>query len=107
MVEIAGESPMELLLSDSSRAHLERARSMRSPGAPSCPVESPSMRCGAAWQPGRVRLQRGAQRVPKAPGSRARGVLGCVRPDRFMGRALGVLHATGRKNVPTACRPPR
>ncbi|MDP9284521.1 MAG: PAS domain S-box protein, partial [Actinomycetota bacterium] len=41
MVEISPESPMELLLSDSSRAHLERVATNPTAGAPSCPVESP------------------------------------------------------------------
>ena len=41
MMEVAADSPMELLLSDSSHANLERAATSPSSGAPSCPVQSP------------------------------------------------------------------
>ena len=41
MVEIGEQTPMELLLSDSSRAHLDQTAVHPLAGAPSCPVESP------------------------------------------------------------------
>ncbi len=41
MEEISPVTPMELLVSDSSRAHLEQVAVNPAAGAPGCPVESP------------------------------------------------------------------
>jgi PAS domain S-box-containing protein len=41
MIEISEQTPMELLLSDSSRANLEAAATSPTAGAPACPVQSP------------------------------------------------------------------
>src|SRR5207244_10748901 len=41
MLDVSRETPMELLLSDSSRAHLERVAASPAAGAPGCPVQSP------------------------------------------------------------------
>src|SRR5205807_4398643 len=41
MEEIATSTPMELLLSDSSRARLKVVATSPSAGAPACPVQSP------------------------------------------------------------------
>src|SRR5208283_997391 len=41
ILEISSRAPAELLLSDSSRAHLRRVAQSPAAGAPGCPVESP------------------------------------------------------------------
>ena len=101
MIEIARESPMELLLSDSSRSHLERSAIHPLAGAPSCPVESP-FECVAVRRGNPVTFDssEALNACPKLRG-RAQGACSaaCV-PVGFMGRALGVLHATGPENVP-------
>jgi diguanylate cyclase (GGDEF)-like protein/PAS domain S-box-containing protein len=96
MIEIAPESPMELLLSDSSRAHLEPVATNAAAGAPGCPVQSP-FSCIAVrrGQPVEFESSEALNACPKLRG-RASGPCSatCV-PVSFMGRGLGVLHATG------------
>src|SRR5439155_8719 len=58
MNEISATAPMELLLADSSRAHLERVASSPLAGSPGCPVESPFPRERAAGDAGRQRAVR-------------------------------------------------
>jgi diguanylate cyclase (GGDEF)-like protein len=92
---------MELLLADSSQANLERATEHPVTGAPGCTVDSPF---------GCVAVRRGSTVVfrdstdldtcPKLVGrSQAQTCAVCV-PVSFMGRALGVLHATGSGGTP-------
>jgi len=96
MLEISAEAPMELLLSDSSRAHLEQTAIHPLAGAPSCPVESPYS-CVAVRRghPVVFDSSEALNACPKLRG-RAQGPCSavCV-PISFMGRSLGVLHATG------------
>jgi diguanylate cyclase (GGDEF)-like protein/PAS domain S-box-containing protein len=96
MLEISAEAPMELLLSDSSRAHLEQTAVHPLAGAPSCPVESPYS-CVAVRRghPVVFDSSEALNACPKLRG-RAQGPCSavCV-PISFMGRSLGVLHATG------------
>jgi diguanylate cyclase (GGDEF)-like protein/PAS domain S-box-containing protein len=96
MLEISAEAPMELLLSDSSRAHLEQTAVHPLAGAPSCPVESPYS-CVAVRRghPVVFESSEALNACPKLRG-RAQGPCSavCV-PISFMGRSLGVLHATG------------
>ena len=92
---------MELLLSDSSRAHLERAATSPTAGAPSCPVESP-FSCVAVRRGNPVVFEtseslNACPKLRDRPGGACSAV--CV-PVRFMGRALGVLHATGPDGAP-------
>jgi len=101
MVEVSGVAPMELLLSDSSRAHLERAATSPTAGAPACPVESP-FSCVAVRRGNPVvfKTSESLNACPKLrnrPGGACSAV--CV-PVSFMGRALGVLHATGPVDEP-------
>ncbi|MDP9260066.1 MAG: diguanylate cyclase, partial [Actinomycetota bacterium] len=101
MVEISPSSPMELLLSDSSRAHLERAATSPTSGAPACPVQSP-FSCVAVRRGNPVVFDtsESLNACPKPrdrPGGACSAV--CV-PVSFMGRALGVLHATGPVGAP-------
>jgi diguanylate cyclase (GGDEF)-like protein/PAS domain S-box-containing protein len=101
MVEITDELPMELLLSDSSRANLERAAASPTAGAPGCPVSSPYS-CVAVrrGQPVEFDSSEALNACPKLR-DRASGPCSaaCV-PVSFMGRALGVLHATGPDGAP-------
>jgi diguanylate cyclase (GGDEF)-like protein len=87
---------MELLLSDSSRANLDRAASSPAAGAPGCPVQSP-FSCVAVRRghPVTFESSEALNACPKLRG-RPEGACSavCV-PVSFMGRALGVLHATG------------
>jgi diguanylate cyclase (GGDEF)-like protein len=101
MGSVAPDRPMELLLADSSRVHLERAAQHPSAGAPGCPVESP-FHC--------VAVRRG--NAVTFPDSDALNACPCLRgrpegkisafcmPVSFMGRSLGVLHVTGPAEQP-------
>ena len=101
MIEIARESPMELLLSDSSRSHLERSAIHPLAGAPSCPVESP-FECVAVRRGNPVTFDssEALNACPKLRGREQGACSAACVPVGFMGRALGVLHATGPENVP-------
>ena len=94
--DLARRPPMELLLSDSSRAHLERAATSPTAGAPACPVQSP-FSCVAVRRGNPVVFEtseslNACPKLRDRPGGACSAV--CV-PVSFMGRALGVLHATG------------
>jgi diguanylate cyclase (GGDEF)-like protein len=101
MGAISDVHPMELLLADSSRAHLERACVHPKNGSPNCPVESPYS-C--------IAVRRGYPQVfpdaealnacPKLLGRMGGSISAACVPVNFMGRALGVLHVTGAKGKP-------
>lgn len=96
MVEISDHTPMELLLSDSSRAHLEQTAVHPVAGAPGCPVESPYS-C-AAVRRGHPVVFDSSEALNACPKLRDREQGPCSAvcvPISFMGRSLGVLHATG------------
>jgi len=101
MTRVAAQHPMELLVADSSRAHMERAAEHPSAGAPGCRVGSP-YEC--------VAVRRGT--MVSFPDSAALNACGHLReracgaisavcvPVTFMGRAIGVLHATAPTTSP-------
>jgi diguanylate cyclase (GGDEF)-like protein/PAS domain S-box-containing protein len=101
MTKISDVLPMELLLSDSSRANLERAAANPTAGAPGCPVQSPYS-CVAVrrGQPVEFESSEALNACPKLR-DRAGGACSaaCV-PVSFMGRALGVVHATAAEGAP-------
>jgi diguanylate cyclase (GGDEF)-like protein len=101
MGEVSGEHAMELLIADSSDAHLERAAAHPHAGAAGCGVES-TFGCVAVRRGHAVQFasSEALNACPKLRG-RARGPISaaCV-PLTFMGRALGVLHATGPLEQP-------
>jgi len=101
MSEISRELPMELLLSDSSRANLERAAANPSAGAPGCPVNSPYS-CVAVrrGQPVEFESSEALNACPKLRERRTGACSAACVPVSFMGRALGVLHATGTPGGP-------
>jgi diguanylate cyclase (GGDEF)-like protein/PAS domain S-box-containing protein len=100
MVEISDHTPMELLLSDSSRAHLDQTAVHPIAGAPSCPVESPYS-CVAVRR-GHAVVFDTSEALNACPKLRDREQGPCSAvcvPISFMGRSLGVLHATGPDGV--------
>jgi diguanylate cyclase (GGDEF)-like protein/PAS domain S-box-containing protein len=103
MTEIAERTPMELLLSDSSRANLSRAASAPSVPAPGCPVKSP-FSCVAVRRGSAVVFE-SSETLNACPHLRGRSSGPCSAvcvPVSFMGRALGVLHATSEDGKPLA-----
>ncbi len=101
MTEISSVAPTELLLSDSSRAHLERAAVSPTAGAPACPVESP-FSCVAVRRGNPVVFE-SSEALNACPKLRDRTGGPCSAvcvPVSFMGRSLGVLHATGPEGRP-------
>ncbi|MEA2335697.1 MAG: hypothetical protein QOG40_2187 [Solirubrobacteraceae bacterium] len=101
MTEISAATPMELLLSDSSRAHLKRVATSPSAGAPECPVESPfscaAVRRGSAVVFDSSEALNACPKLRDRPGGACSAA--CV-PVGFMGRALGVLHVTAPEGAP-------
>lgn len=97
MTEIASDKPMELLLSDSSRAHLEQTAIHPTAGAPACPVESPYS-CVAVRRGNPVVFENSdaLNACPKLRNREGGACSAVCVPISFMGRSLGVLHATGR-----------
>jgi diguanylate cyclase (GGDEF)-like protein/PAS domain S-box-containing protein len=94
--EISEQTPMELLLSDSSRAHLARVAASPAAEAPGCPVKSP-FSCVAVRR-GTAAVFESSESLNACPQLRGRPSGPCSAvcvPVSFMGRALGVLHTTG------------
>jgi diguanylate cyclase (GGDEF)-like protein/PAS domain S-box-containing protein len=101
MIEVSADSPMEMLLSDSSRAHLERVATSPASGAPACPVESP-FSCVAVRRGNPVVFET-SEALNACPKLRDRASGPCSAvcvPISFMGRSLGVLHATAPEGKP-------
>lgn len=99
---IAPEHPLELLLADSSHAHLEQvAVSGPDPAGPACPVQMP-FSCPAVRN-GRATVYTDSRDLGACPKlkNRPAGPLSaaCV-PVTFMGRALGVVHLTAPVDTP-------
>lgn len=96
MVQAAPESPAELMLADSSTANLERFAESPSAGAPGCPARSP-FGCPAIRKGGAVVFP-DSTALNACPHLRDRPTGPCSAvcvPVSFMGRSLGVLHASG------------
>jgi diguanylate cyclase (GGDEF)-like protein len=101
MSAISDVHPMELLLADSSRAHLERACVHPKNGSPNCSVESPYS-CIAVRR-GHPQIFPDAEALnacPKLLGRMGGALSAACVPVNFMGRALGVLHVAGAKGKP-------
>ncbi|MEA2170417.1 MAG: hypothetical protein QOF76_3717, partial [Solirubrobacteraceae bacterium] len=101
MVSVAEQTPMELLLADSSEAALERAVEHPTAGAPGCHVTSP-FSCVAVRR-GTAVVFEDSEALNACPHLRGRPEgarsAACV-PVTFMGRALGVLHASAESGSP-------
>jgi diguanylate cyclase (GGDEF)-like protein/PAS domain S-box-containing protein len=101
MSDISEPTPMELLLSDSSRANLRRVAAAPGAEAPGCPVRSPfscvAVRRGSAVVFDSSEALNACPNLRERPGGACSAV--CV-PVSFMGRSLGVLHTTGPDEQP-------
>ena len=101
MAVIEPTAPMELLLADSSRAHLKRQATSPTAGAPGCGVQSP-YGCVAVRRANPVVFS-SSESLNTCPRLRDRpdgpASAACV-PVSFMGKALGVLHVTGPDGQP-------
>ncbi len=95
------DRPAELLLADSSRAHLRHVSANPTAGSPGCGVGSP-WACPAVrhGQPQTYPSSDALNACPRLT-ERAPHEIGavCV-PVTFMGRAIGVLHSTGPAGLP-------
>ncbi len=103
MIEVDEPTPMELLLSDSSRANLARVASNPNQEPPGCPVKSP-FSCVAVRR-GTAVVFDSSEDLGACPHLRGREGGACSAvcvPVSFMGRALGVLHSTGPAGKPLA-----
>jgi diguanylate cyclase (GGDEF)-like protein len=103
MSTVSQDRPMELLVSDSSQAVLQRATEHASAGAPGCGVESP-FACQAVRRGNSVSFDdsealNACPRLRDRAGNTEAISAVCV-PLHFMGRALGVLHTTGPAHQP-------
>jgi diguanylate cyclase (GGDEF)-like protein/PAS domain S-box-containing protein len=101
MAETSAPTPMELLLSDSSRANLDRVAVGPEAPAPGCPVKSP-FSCVAVRRGSAVVFD-SSEELHACPKLRDRADGACSAvcvPVSFMGRALGVLHTTGPDGTP-------
>jgi diguanylate cyclase (GGDEF)-like protein len=100
MPEVAVDLPMELLLADSSKAHLTRAAESPTKGAACCPVATP-FECVAVRRGTAVTFPDSEQlhACPKLRDREAGPVSAACVPITFMGRAIGVLHATGEQGT--------
>jgi diguanylate cyclase (GGDEF)-like protein len=99
---VAPDNSVELLLADSSQAHLEQvAIAGPAEGGPGCPVQLP-FSCPAVRN-GRPTIYPDSRHLGACPKlkDRPEGPLAaaCV-PVTFMGRALGVVHLTGPTTSP-------
>jgi len=93
------DTPMEMLLSDSSKHHVTRTVAHPTAGAPSCPVGSTGQ-CVAVRRGHRL-VFTSSQEIDACPHLKRRGTpcsAVCV-PVTFNGQAMGVIHATGPDGV--------
>ncbi len=101
MADVSEATPMELLLSDSSRANLRRVADSPTAGAPGCGVKSP-FSCVAVRRGSAVVFE-SSEELNGCPHLRGREGGACSAvcvPVGFMGRSLGVLHTTGPDRAP-------
>ena len=102
--QACSEVPAELLLADSSEAHLHRALiAGPDPAGPGCPVDVP--RGCAAVRRGQTTVFPSSEAVGACPKLRDRPGGPCsavCTPVTVLGRTIGVLHATGPVGHPPA-----
>jgi diguanylate cyclase (GGDEF)-like protein len=101
VLEMIPDNKAELLLMDSSQAHLRNAQVNPNLGGAGCPVDSP--RGCAAIRRGQTQVYESSRmlnvcpKLPEHAGGPCSAV--CV-PVMFSGTAIGVLHAVGADNNP-------
>jgi diguanylate cyclase (GGDEF)-like protein len=98
---VSPDHPVELLVADSSRAHLEARVEHPQAGAPGCTVDSP-FGCVAVRRGTTTTFadDRDLNACPKLRGRGAEPLSAVCVPVTFMGRALGVLHTTAPADAP-------
>ncbi len=101
MAEVAKANPMELLIADSSRAQMEQAAEHPAAGGPGCGVRSP-YDCVAVRRGSIVAFEDSddLNACAQLRGRSCGKVSAVCVPVTFMGRAIGVLHATGPVDEP-------
>ncbi|MEQ1807091.1 MAG: sensor domain-containing diguanylate cyclase, partial [Burkholderiaceae bacterium] len=101
MGEVSVAHAMELLISDSSLAHMARAAEHPSAGAPGCRVGSP-YDCVAVRRGNLITFDdsEALDACPQLRGRPCGGLSAVCVPVTFMGRAIGVLHSTGPVDLP-------
>jgi len=107
MKNIAPDRPMEMLVADSSHAHLERAATHPRSGPAGCTVDSP-FSCIAVRR-GSTTVFTDSAAVNACPKLRDRlggtvAVSAACAPVSFMGHSLGVLHMVGPVGAPASDR---
>ena len=107
MKTITADRPMEMLLADSSHAHMERAATHPKSGAAGCTVDSP-FACIAVRR-GTTTVFTDSAAVNACPRLRDRlggavAVSAACAPVSFMGHSLGVLHMVGPVGAPASDR---
>jgi diguanylate cyclase (GGDEF)-like protein len=100
MSEIIPDEKGELLLVDQSGAHLRQAQ-VNDVGGPNCPVDSPQA-CAALRRGQTVAYEtsRALNVCPKLTQHEGDACSAVCSPVMFLGRSIGVLHATGTDMVP-------
>lgn len=101
LTEIIPGAPNEVLLADSSVAHMRRVASASEVPAPGCPVEHP-FEC-AAVRRGRTLVFDTSEALDACPRLRREGCgpIGAVcSPLNVMGRTIGALHVVTQENQP-------
>ncbi len=101
MAEVATENRGELLLIDTTGAHLRHVQANPEAGSPGCPVDDPRD-CMAIRrsQPIRFETSRALDVCPKLPLHDEAPCSAVCSPVLFLGQALGVLHITGPDLTP-------
>jgi diguanylate cyclase (GGDEF)-like protein len=101
LANVIPDNRAELLLADSSAAHLRRAQVHPVLGAARCPVDSP-MSCAALRSTQRMVYEssRMLNVCPKLPEHAQAPCSAVCVPVAFNGQAMGVLHAIGPDNQP-------
>jgi len=93
---VVADMPVELLMSDMSRTSMKQTASHPSLGAPGCGVASPS-ECPAITR-GRTLVYEDSNAInacPELQGHCGGGCSAMCVPLSFMGKSMGVVHATG------------
>lgn len=101
MAEVAPDHRGELLLIDSTGAHLRHVQANPETGSPGCPVDDPRD-CMAIRRSQTIRFEtsRALDVCPKLPLHPEAPCAAVCSPVLFLGQALGVLHITGPDLVP-------
>jgi diguanylate cyclase (GGDEF)-like protein len=95
------DRPAELLLADSTNAHLREVSAHPDKGSPQCPVDDPSDCVAIArGQTMRFETSRALDVCPKLPRHAQAPCSAVCAPVRFLGQPLGVLHVTGPDLLP-------